>query len=58
MGGAPDDLEAYYERVFQIPIIYQKRTWRFHDAANRGRIERLGTRWQWASAKEWQQLLR
>lgn len=56
--GAPDDLGAYYERVFQIPIIYQKRAWHFHDAANRGRIERIGDRWQWANAKEWQKLTR
>ncbi len=55
--GAPDDLETYYERIFQIPIIYHKGLWRFHDAANRRRIERIGHRWQWASAREWEKLI-
>jgi hypothetical protein len=56
--GAPDDLKAYYERIFQIPIIYHQQLWRFHDAANRGRIERIGKRWQWANTKDWKKLTR
>jgi hypothetical protein len=56
--GAPADLEAYYERVFQIPVIHHAHLWLFHDAANRSRIESMGRSWQMASAKEWEKLIR
>lgn len=55
--GAPDDLSAYYERMFQIPVIRHGDFWCFHDAANRARIEGIGRSWRMVSAKEWQKLI-
>lgn len=56
---ALDDLQAYYEFVFQIPIIRSDDLWwRFHDAANRDRIQSIDHSWHWATGKEWEQLQR
>ena len=54
--GAPTDLQSYYERIFEIPIIESNSFWRFHDEANRARIQRLGPSWRWANGKAWQKL--
>lgn len=54
--GAPSNLQAYYEKIFQIPVIEHERFWRFHDANNRARIEGIDHSWHWADKKTWQQL--
>lgn len=56
--GAPDDLQSYYERIFQIPVIQHQHLWRFHDEENRQRIEGMGRAWQWANSQEWEKLIR
>ncbi len=56
---ALNDLQAYYEWVFQIPIIRSDDLWwRFHDARNRDRIESIDHSWHWATGKEWERLQR
>lgn len=53
---APPDLHAYYEKIFQIPVIEYELFWRFHDASNRARIEGIDHSWHWADKKTWQKL--
>ena len=55
---APADTLEYFERMFQIPVIENGGWWRFHDAANRSRIEAIDHSWHWASKKEWKRLTR
>lgn len=56
--GPPSSLQAYYEKIFQIPVIEHERFWRFHDAGNRARIEGIGHSWHWADKETWQKLTR
>lgn len=52
----PGDLLAYYEKIFQIPVVEHAGYWRFHDTADRARIEAIHFSWRWASREEWRKL--
>lgn len=55
---APADVNAWYEHVLQIPVIEHQAEWRFHDQANRDRLEALHHSFRWADTDEWRKLTR